>query len=167
MTTQAAPLASTRITPSLPGPVHRLFATRADAAATILRLTLAAAMFPHGAQKLLGWFGGYGWSGTMGFFTDKVGLPAPLAGFIILLEFFGPLLLVAGFATRLVGLGFIALMIGAVVKGGHYANGFFMNWYGNQPGEGIEYHLLVVGIALALVVRGAGSLSVDRFITRD
>jgi putative oxidoreductase len=129
----------------------------------LLRLTLAVVIFPHGAQKVLGWFGGPGWSGTMGWFTGTVGLPTALAALVMLIEFLAPLALGLGLLTRLAALGLIAVMIGAVVKV-HFAVGFFMNWYGSQKGEGFEYHLLVIGMALALVVGGAGRLSVDRWI---
>ncbi|HYE08462.1 MAG TPA: DoxX family protein [Planctomycetota bacterium] len=145
---------------------NRILATPHDPAATILRITLAVVMFPHGAQKALGWFGGYGWSGTMGYFTGQAGLPAPVAALVILVEFLGPLLLLAGLLTRPVALAFVGLMIGAVTVGGHLQHGFFMNWLGNQGGEGVEYHLLVVGIAVALVLRGAGAWSLDRRLTR-
>ena len=123
-----------------------------------LRLTLALVLFPHGAQKLLGWFGGYGWSGTMGFLTESVGLPTALAAGVILLEFFGPLLLLVGVATRPVGLAMAGLMVGAVATV-HAQHGFFMNWSGAQAGEGFEYHLLVIGLGLALALGGPGRWS--------
>jgi putative oxidoreductase len=144
----------------------QLSSDRADAlaacAAPALRLTLAAVMFPHGAQKALGWFGGYGWSGTMGFLTgpDGPGLPWIVAAGVVLLEFLGPLLLAAGFLSRWVALGFAGLMTGAIVTV-HAGNGFFMNWSGNQAGEGFEYHLLVIGMSLALAALGSGAWSVD------
>ncbi len=139
------------------------FETRADLASPLLRLGLAAVMFPHGAQKLLGWFGGYGYEGTMGFLTGSIGLPTPLAALTIGLEFFGPLLLVLGLGVRFVAAGFVAIMLGAVATV-HAEHGFFMNWSGAQQGEGFEFHLLVITIALALIVRGAGSFSLDRGI---
>ncbi len=139
-----------------------VLATPRDAAATILRLTLAGVMLPHGLQKTLGWFGGYGWSGTMGYFTGQAGLPSPVAAAVILTESIGALLLIAGLLTRPVALAFIGLMVGAVTVGGHLGNGFFMNWFGNQAGEGVEYHLLVIGLAVALLLRGGGAWSVDR-----
>ena len=138
-----------------------VFATRADLAAPLLRVGLAVVMFPHGAQKALGWFGGYGFEGTMGFLTQQIGLPAPLAALTIMIEFIGPLLLLAGLAVRPVAAGLIAIMLGAIATV-HAPNGFFMNWYGAQAGEGFEYHLLVIAMGLALLVRGAGSASVDR-----
>lgn len=140
-----------------------MFATHPDLGAPILRLGLAAVMWPHGAQKLLGWFGGYGFDGTLGFLTGTVGLPAPVATFTILAEFFGPLLLLLGLGTRAVAASFVGIMVGAIVTL-HAQHGFFMNWSGTQPGEGFEYHLLVIAMSLALLVRGGGSLSIDRVL---
>ena len=132
----------------------------------ILRLTLAVVFFPHGAQKVFGWFGGYGFTGTMGFFTGKMGLPYVIALLPVLTEFLAPFALVAGLATRIAALATGVNMLVAVLMV-HLANGFFMNWYGNQKGEGFEYHLLVIGIAIALVVQGGGRLSVDAAIARQ
>jgi putative oxidoreductase len=121
---------------------------------------LAVGLFPHGAQKLLGWFGGYGFAGSHSFLTTQIGLPGFLATGIILLEFFGPILLVLGLLTRPVAVAIIGLMIGAIATV-HWPNGFFMNWTGAQAGEGFEYHLLVIAIAVALVIQGGGFLSLD------
>ncbi len=131
-----------------------------SAAALLLRVVLAGVLFPHGAQKLLGWFGGHGFSGTKTFLTENVGLPAPLAVFIILLEFFGPILLLLGLATRFVALACAGLMVGAIATV-HWEHGFFMNWSGTQEGEGFEYHLLLLGIAFALVLMGGEAWSLD------
>lgn len=137
----------------------------APAAPVVLRLALAAVMFPHGAQKALGWFGGYGWSGTMGFLTGNAGLPSPVAAGVILLEFLGPVLLAIGLASRAVALGFVGLMFGAIATV-HAPHGFFMNWSGNQKGEGFEYHILVIGLAAAIALIGSGPLSADAAIVR-
>ena len=139
----------------------RLLATDTTIAPTVLRATLAVVMFPHGAQKVLGWFGGYGWSGTMGFLTGQIGLPGPLAALVILLEFLGPLLLLAGLGTRAVAAGFVAIMFGAIATV-HAEHGVFMNWFGAQKGEGYEFHLLVIGAAIALTLTGGGRWSFDR-----
>jgi putative oxidoreductase len=143
----------------------RLFATPDDRAALVLRLVLGGVMLPHGAQKVLGWFGGPGLSGTMEFFTGTMGIPAPFAALAIAAESLGALALLAGAGTRVAALGIAAVMAGAVAMV-HLPNGFFMNWFGNQKGEGFEYHLLAIGIAAALVVRGGGAWSVDRRIAR-
>ncbi|MCA8941700.1 MAG: DoxX family protein [Planctomycetes bacterium] len=144
---------------------NAVFATDRGLAPVALRATLALVMFPHGAQKALGWFGGYGWDGTMGFLTGSIGMPSLFAAGVILLEFLGPLLLLAGLGSRLVALGFVGLMIGAIVTV-HAPHGFFMNWSGAQSGEGFEYHLLVIGAALGIVFAGGGRWSVDRRLTR-
>lgn len=147
-------------------PVARLLETTPQLSGPILRLGLALVLFPHGAQKLFGWFGGYGWSGTMGFLTGKVGLPTPIAALVILIESVGPLFLLFGLLTRPVALGVIAIMIGAIATV-HAPNGFFMNWSGAQAGEGFEYHLLVIAMALVLLVSGGGSFSADGRLTRS
>lgn len=138
-----------------------LFQTDDSWTGLILRLTLGLVMFPHGAQKLLGWYGGFGFSGTMGFFTETMHLPWIIAFLVIMGEFFGSLGLLVGFLTRFSAASLAVIMVGAITTS-HLQNGFFMNWFGKQQGEGYEYHLLVIGIGLALVVTGAGRWSVDR-----
>jgi putative oxidoreductase len=135
--------------------------TDGGAAGLILRLTLAIVIFPHGAQKTLGWFGGGGFSGTIDFFSGQLGIPAAIAVLVIAAEFLGSLGLLFGFLTRICALGIGAVMLGAVFMV-HLPNGFFMNWMGTQQGEGFEYHLLVLGIVLALLVTGGGAASVDK-----
>ena len=125
----------------------------------VLRLTLAIVIFPHGAQKVLGWFGGYGFKGTMKFFTDS-GIPAAFALLAIAVEFLGPLGLLVGLLTRVAAFGIACVMLVAIVTV-HSPHGFFMNWNGNQKGEGFEYHLLVLGIAITLMIVGAGAWSLD------
>lgn len=126
----------------------------------IIRSVLGTVVFAHGAQKLFGWFGGYGFSGTMSYFTDTVGLPWIVAFLIIMLESVGALLLIAGFATRLFAAAFTLLAIGIVLVV-HLPNGFFMNWFGNQPGEGIEYFLFWIAMSLTLLLNGGGKWSLD------
>jgi len=140
--------------------MKKIFTTNENYTATIIRIVLGVILFPHGAQKLLGWFGGYGFNGTMSFLTGAVGLPWILAFFVIIIEFFGSLALIFGFATRIAAVGIISLFTG-IIFSTHLANGFFINWSGQQKGEGYEFHLLVIGIAVALLVSGAGKWSVD------
>jgi putative oxidoreductase len=142
--------------------MRQLFQTDDSWTGLVLRLTLGLVMFPHGAQKLLGWYGGFGFSGTMGFFTETMHLPWVVALLVIVGEFFGSLGLILGFLTRFTALSFIVIMLGAIPS--HLQNGFFMNWSGKQQGEGYEYHLLVIGISLALMMTGAGKWSVDGLI---
>jgi putative oxidoreductase len=146
------------------GVLGRLVATRAELASLLLRWTVAIVIFPHGAQKLLGWFGGNGWSATMSNFTAQMGLPGVIAALVILIEFFAPIALVLGVGVRLAALLVAAVMAGAVLTV-HLQHGFFMNWMGGQGGEGFEYHIAVFGACLALMVAGAGRASVDRTAT--
>ena len=140
--------------------------TSDDWAPLVARLTLALVFFPHGAQKVLGWFGGYGFTGTMGFFTGSMHLPYAIALLPVLTEFLAPFALAAGLFTRIAALALAVDMLVAVLMV-HGANGFFMNWFGTQKGEGYEYHLLVIGLALALVVSGAGRFSADHAIANQ
>src|SRR3981081_1874023 len=127
---------------------------------TILRLVLGVVFFAHGAQKALGWFGGYGFSGTMGFFTHQLGIPAPLAFLAICAEFLGGLGLIVGFLARIAAFWIFCNMVTAVFMV-HQRFGLFMNWGGTQKGEGIEYHLLALAMAGAIMIAGAGAVSLD------
>ena len=138
--------------------------TNDSAAPLLARLTLGLVMFPHGAQKALGWFGGYGYTGTMGYFTGTLHIPALFAFLAIAAEFAGALALITGLFSRVAAFGIASVM--AVAISMHYANGFFMNWTGQQKGEGIEYHLLALGLALIVIIYGAGKASLDRFIAQ-
>ena len=140
---------------------RKLLATPDDWTLTVVRLALGVTFFAHGAQKMLGWFGGYGFHGTMGFFTQQMGIPAPLAFLAICAEFFGGLGLIVGLLARIAALGIIVNMLVAVAKV-HSANGFFMNWTGQQKGEGFEYHLLAIALLIVVLVKGSGALSIDR-----
>ncbi len=142
-----------------------LFKTNDEVAPLVLRLVLAAVFIPHGCQKMLGLFGGHGFSATMQMFTENMHIPAVLAFLVICTEFFGPMLLVLGFLSRLASLAIFILMSVAVATI-HVHNGFFMNWSGQQKGEGFEYHLLVMAITVALMIAGSGKWSLDRLISR-
>jgi putative oxidoreductase len=146
--------------------VRKLFATDDNTATAILRMVLGVIIFAHGAQKMLGWFGGFGFSGTMGFFTGTMHIPAPLAFLAIAAEFFGGLGLILGFLTRIAAFGIAANMVVAIGMV-HGAFGLFMNWTGAQKGEGFEYHLLVLAITVFLMIRGAGAFSIDRAIATE
>jgi len=144
--------------------IRKIAFTDDSIATAILRLALGVTFFAHGAQKMLGWFGGFGFSGTMGFFTGMMHIPAPLAFLAICAEFFGGFGLILGFLTRIAAFGIAANMVVAIAAV-HRAFGFFMNWAGNQKGEGFEFHLLVLAITAFLMIRGAGAFSVDRAIS--
>jgi len=137
-----------------------LFKTNDSFVPMIARLALGLVMFPHGAQKALGWFGGYGFSGTMGFFTGQLHIQALFAFLAITAEFAGSIGLVTGFLSRVSAFGIAVTMLVAALMV-HASNGFFMNWAGNQKGEGFEYHLLAVGLALIVILAGGGKWSVD------
>lgn len=144
--------------------LKKLIATDNDVALLVLRIMLGIVFFPHGMQKLLGWFGGYGFAGTMGFFTDKLGIPAVFAFLAIMAEGLGSLGLISGLLTRVAAFG-IAVNMAVAVYMLHWQHGFFMNWFGSQKGEGYEYHLLVIAMAVVLMIKGGGALSVDRALT--
>ena len=139
-----------------------LFRTTDDVVPLLLRVLLGAVFFPHGAQKVLGWFGGHGFAGTMAFFTGTLEIPAVLAFLAIAAESAGALALIAGLLTRVAAAGIAAVMAVAVTM--HAQHGFFMNWSGAQKGEGIEYHLLAAAIALVLIIRGGGKWSLDSLV---
>lgn len=123
-------------------------------------------MFPHAAQKVLGWFGGSGIQGTIGFFDQQLGIPAVFTILAIVAEFAGSLGLLLGLVTRVAAFGIFSVMVVAVAMV-HKSNGFFMNWMGTQKGEGYEYHILAIGIAVALMIRGGGAASIDRQIAPE
>jgi putative oxidoreductase len=144
--------------------IRQLYATDDSTATSILRLVLGVVFFAHGAQKMLGWFGGFGFAGTMDFFTGMAHIPAPLAFLAIAAEFFGGMGLILGFLTRIAAFGIGVNMLVAIMIE-HRAFGFFMNWTGTQKGEGYEFHLLVLAIVAYLMIRGAGAFSVDRVLS--
>jgi putative oxidoreductase len=143
--------------------ITRLLATDKSSLLTLLRITLGVVMLPHGLQKTMGWFGGYGFTGTMGFFTS-IGIPAFLGFLAIAAETVGSIALITGITTRIAAFGVgMTLLVASTM---HKANGFFMNWSGQQKGEGIEFHILGIAIAVALMIGGAGRFSLDRAITK-
>lgn len=145
--------------------MKKLFKTNEEISPLILRALLAIVMFPHGAQKALGWFGGFGFDGTMKFFTETMHIPAPLALLAITAEFLGPLALMLGLLSRVAAFG-IGTTIAVAALTVALPHGFFMNWFGNQKGEGFEYHILMAAIALALTIQGGGKWALDSIIFR-
>ena len=137
-----------------------LFKTNDSSAPLIARLLLGLVMFPHGAQKMPGWFGGHGFTGTINFFTGTMHIPAAFAFLAIMAEFAGSLGLIAGLFSRVAAFGIASVMTVAILTS-HATNGFFMNWHGNQKGEGFEYHLLALGLALIALIHGGGKASLD------
>src|SRR5579864_15068 len=144
--------------------LRKILGTTNDWTLTLLRLVMGVIFFAHGAQKVLGWFGGYGFSGTMGFFTNMMHIPAPLAFLAICAEFLGGIGLIVGVLGRIAAFGIACNMIVAILMV-HGPNGLFMNWTGQQKGEGFEYHLLAIAIAVVLMAKGSGAFSVDPALT--
>jgi putative oxidoreductase len=140
--------------------------TNNDFTGLVTRITLALILFPHGAQKAIGLFGGYGFTATMGFFTDTMHLPWIIGFLVIIIEFIGALFLTAGFASRIWAALTIILFLGIIVTS-HLDNGFFMNWFGNQKGEGFEFHLLIIGLSIAILINGSGKYSVDERLIKN
>jgi putative oxidoreductase len=143
---------------------RNIIRTNDDKVLTVLRLALAIVVFPHGAQKVLGWFGGFGFAGTYGFLTQQMHIPAPLAILVFAAEFLGSIGLLLGFLGRIAAFG-IAVNFTVALFLVHLPNGFFMNWSGQQKGEGIEFFILAIGIALAIMIGGSGAWSIDRMLT--
>lgn len=145
--------------------LRSMIATRRGSAPLVARLVLGLVMLPHGTQHALGWFGGYGFHGTLGWMTDTLGFPAPLAAIAIVVELLAPVALVLGLGGRLAAAGIFGLMVGAAST--HLPNGFFMNWFGAlAPGvEGYEYHLIALALAAVVVIEGSGALSIDRLLS--
>lgn len=145
--------------------LQALIKTNDSLSSFVARIVLGIVIFPHGAQKALGWFGGHGFSGTMGFFTGQMHIPALFAFLAIAAEFAGAIGLITGFLSRLAAFGVAVIMVVATLLV-HSANGFFMNWSGDQKGEGFEYHLLALGLALVVILAGAGKWSIDSALSR-
>jgi putative oxidoreductase len=143
---------------------NRIVSTRNSVPLAVARLGLGIVMFPHGAQKMLGCFGGAGFSGTMGS-LEHMGIPAVFSFLAIAAEFFGGLGLIIGFLSRIAAFGIFCNMVVAIVI--VHANGFFMNWQGTKRGEGFEYQILAIALSLAVMIGGAGALSIDRLLTRS
>lgn len=132
----------------------------------IVRLALGFVLLPHGMQKALGMFGGYGFTGTVGFF-QSMGMPFIIGTLVILAEFVGSIGVIIGLGTRFMAATILLTMSGAMVLGGHLQNGFFMNWFGMQKGEGVEYFILIIALALATVIGGSGKFSFDNLVSKQ
>ncbi|HTA43348.1 MAG TPA: DoxX family protein [Bryobacteraceae bacterium] len=141
----------------------RILYTNRDWIETLIRIILGVVFFAHGAQKLLGWFGGAGLKNTMLTMHQFLRLPIPLAFLAIATEFFGGVGLIVGLLSRLAALGIAATMVAAILMV-HGRYGLFLNWFGDRKGHGFEYHLLAIALAAVIIARGAGALSLDRFL---
>jgi putative oxidoreductase len=140
-----------------------LFYTNPDWIETLIRITLGVVFFAHGAQKLLGWYGGAGLKDTMRTMHQFLGLPVPVAFLAVATEFFGGAGLMVGLLSRVAALGIGVIMVVAIFMV-HGRYGLFLNWFGDRKGHGIEYHLLAIALAAVIIVRGAGAVSLDRLL---
>jgi putative oxidoreductase len=142
--------------------LSKILQTQDGVAPVLARVALGMVMLPHGAQHVLGWFGGYGFEGTLGWMTGTLGFPVALAGLALVTEITAPVALILGFGGRIAALGIIGLMLGALST--HFPNGFFMNWFGNLPAgqEGFEYHIIAIALAGTVALQGSGAWSIDR-----
>tara|TARA_R110000868_G_scaffold32516_4_gene118212 strand:+ start:1630 stop:2085 length:456 start_codon:yes stop_codon:yes gene_type:complete len=145
--------------------VQKLLRTHPNIGFSIARLTLGLVIFPHGAQKLIGLFGGYGYAATMESLTSQMGLPSFVSFSVIMIEFFGSICLILGLFSRFWALSLTGMFMGIIFTT-QLEHGFFMNWFGNQTGEGYEYSLLVIGLALTTIVNGSGKWSIDQLISK-
>lgn len=145
--------------------VKSLLTDKNNYSALVSRVILGLVLFPHGAQKLIGWFGGFGFQGTMNYFTETVGLPWVIGFLVILIESIGSLLLIAGIASRWMGLSITIISLGVIYTSHHQY--FFMNWFGNQTGEGYEFFLLMIGLGISIILQGGGAYSLDSIIIND
>ncbi|MDD3079876.1 MAG: DoxX family protein [Paludibacter sp.] len=146
--------------------IKKFFATDTQNWALLVsRLALGIVILPHGMQKALGMFGGYGFSETLGAF-ESMGMPLLLGVLVILAEFVGSIGVLLGIGTRFMAFSIFLTLGGAMFLGGHVNNGFFMNWFGAQAGEGLEYFILVIGLALSLIIGGSGKFSFDNLISK-
>jgi putative oxidoreductase len=143
--------------------VSNLFSTDPDWTLTAIRVTLGVVFFAHGAQKVFGWFGGTGLEGTLRTMHDHIHLPIPVAFLAVMSEFLGGAGLIVGLLSRVAAIGICITMLSAIVRV-HGRNGLFLNWFGERKGHGFEYHLLAIALAIAIVVRGSGALSLDRLL---
>ncbi|MDY7396085.1 DoxX family protein [Aureibaculum sp. 2210JD6-5] len=143
--------------------LNQIFSTSSGWAATVARLTVGLIMLPHGMQKMFGWYGGEGFTGTTNRFTEGMGYPSIIAFLIIFFEFFGAIGLIVGFASRFMAFGIIILMIGAIAQV-HRHYGYFLNWHNTMEGEGMQFNLLMIGVAFVVMILGSGNLSVDSLI---
>ena len=140
-----------------------LFSTDPDWTLTLIRVILGIVFFAHGAQKVLGWFGGTGLKETLRTMHEFIGIPVPLAFVAVMAEFLGGLGLIVGLLSRVAAIGICLTMLSAIAMV-HWRFGLFMNWFGDRKGHGFEYHLLAVGLAIVIVVGGSGALSLDRLV---
>jgi putative oxidoreductase len=141
--------------------LFHILSTDSDWIQTICRIILGVIFFAHGARKLFGWFAGPGLKRTIAAMKEFLGFPAVLTFGVVIVEFFGGLALVVGLLSRIAALGISITMLFAILMV-HGRYGLFLNWFGDRKGHGYEYHVLVIGLAIVIIARGSGALSLDR-----
>ena len=146
--------------------LQTLLSTQPNIGFSIARITLGLVLFPHGAQKMLGLFGGFGFSSTIEFFSQQMGLPLIVGFSVIAIEFFGSMSLILGLLSRCWAIAIIGMFIGIIFTT-QLQHGFFMNWFGNQEGEGYEYSILIIGLALSILINGSGGFALDNIIIKS
>jgi len=140
-----------------------LLHTRDDWTLTLIRVVAGGVMLPHGMQKMFGWFGGAGFTGTIHNFGQR-GFAAPLVFLVIIAEFFGSIGLILGFLSRIAAFGIaVDMTVAAITTTSQF--GMFMNWSGKQKGEGMEFQFLMIAMAVAILFAGGGAWSVDRVLS--
>ena len=136
-----------------------------DITLLLTRIFVGGIVFAHGAQKVFGWFAGYGFHATTDYFVETIGLPYVIAVLIILAESIGMIVLALGLFSRILSASVILIMLGAIFTE-HGQFGFFMNWSGSQAGEGFEFHLAIIALATVIMLQGAGFYSLDSYLLR-
>ena len=144
--------------------IKLILRTDVDYLFTALRLIAGIVIWPYGMQKLFGWFGGVGIKGTLEQMTVKR-IPGFVAWLVIIGQSFGSMALVLGFFGRLAAAGLFIIFTGALVV--HLPNGWTMNWFGEKKGEGNEYHILLLTLLFAVIVKGSGALSIDLWLIQN
>ena len=143
--------------------LRAMMVTSDDRIPMLARLALGIVILPHGAQNLFGWFGGPGIDGALGSYAAN-GIPPFLGWIALVAQFFGGVALVIGFMGRVAAFAIAVVLIAAVITL-HWSVGFFMDWNGQLQGEGFEFHILAVTLALIVLIRGSGALSIDRVLS--
>jgi putative oxidoreductase len=138
----------------------QILATDSSWVPTLARIILGIIFFAHGSQKVFGWFGGPGLRQTLRTLTEGLGLPTIIALSAVGSEFVGGVALILGFLARIGALVIVINMLAAIFMV-HGKYGLFMNWFGDRKGNGIEYHLLAIALAIVIIAKGAGACSLD------
>ncbi|MEP1094845.1 MAG: DoxX family protein [Cyclobacteriaceae bacterium] len=142
--------------------IKSLIKTDNDIAPFIARIFLGLVIFPHGAQKILGIWGGHGLQAMMDSFQAWFGIHPVVSALVAFAEFFGSLALILGLFGRFMAATIVMVMLGAIY---YVVNDFFfMNWYSQERGEGYEFHILAIALGLIVIIKGSGKYALDAWI---